>query len=70
MAQSLNYAIYFVWVLQLRNSQHRSVSGSAENCTLLGIPSLSTAIRCAGFAVEGDGGRGSKVGMCFKTHVN
>jgi len=38
--------------------QHRSVSGFAENSSLLGIPSLSTADRFAGFAVEGDGGRG------------
>ena len=41
---------------QLRNSHHRSVSGFAENCTLVGISSLSTATRFAGLAAEGERG--------------
>ncbi len=47
---------------QLRNSHHRSVSGFAENCTLVGISSLSTATRFAGLAAEGERGnaRGRK----------
>ncbi|WP_300765050.1 hypothetical protein, partial [uncultured Oscillibacter sp.] len=40
----------------------RSVSGFAENCTLAGISSLSTATRFAGLAAEGIGGiRGRKI---------
>ena len=35
---------------------HRSVSGFAENCAMLGISSLSAATRSAGLAAEGDGG--------------
>ena len=48
---------------QLRNSHHRSVSGFAENCTLVGISSLSTATRFAGLAAEGERGnaRGRKI---------
>ena len=42
---------------QLRNSHHRSVSGFAENCAMMGISSLSAPIRFAGFGAEGDGGR-------------
>ena len=39
---------------QLRNSHHRSVSGFAENCAMMGISSLSALIRFAGFGAEGD----------------
>ena len=41
---------------QRRNFHHRSVSGFAENCTLVGISSLSAATRFAGLAAERDGG--------------
>ncbi|WP_312265278.1 hypothetical protein, partial [Oscillibacter sp.] len=44
--------IDFAALVQLRNSHHRSVSGFAENCTLVGISSLSTATRFAGLAAE------------------
>ena len=54
--------IDFDRLLQLRNFHHRSVSGFAENCTLAGISSLSTATRFAGLAAEGERGnpRGPK----------
>ena len=41
---------------QLRNSRRCSVSGSAGNCAVAGISSLSAATRFAGLAAEGDGG--------------
>ena len=44
---------------QLRNSHRRSVSGSAENCTMVGISSLSAATRSAGLAAE----RGRECGL-------
>ena len=53
---------------QLRNSHHRSVSGFAENCTLVRISSLSAAIRFAGFAAEEDGGYGFGLHL-FCQHV-
>ena len=43
---------------QLRNSHHRSVSGFAENCAMVGISSLSAPIRLAGFGAEGRRGGG------------
>ena len=43
---------------QLRNSRHRSVSGFAENCAMVGISSLSAPIRLAGFGAEGRRGGG------------
>ena len=49
-------------VHQLRNSRHRSVSGFAENCAVVGISSLSAADHFVGFAAElgrGDPGVGS-----------
>ncbi len=50
---------------QLRNSHHRFVSGFAENCTLVGISSLSTATRFAGLAAEGERGNpGAKNRFC------
>ena len=47
---------------QLRNSHHRSVSGFAENCAMMGISSLSSRKRSAGLREEvtGDGGRETK----------
>ncbi|MDE6881296.1 MAG: hypothetical protein K2P20_08045, partial [Oscillospiraceae bacterium] len=51
----------FVNETQLRNSRHRSVSGLAENCTLAGISSPSTATRSAGLAAER--GRGLQFGF-------
>ncbi len=41
-----------------------------ENCTLLGIPSLSAAIRFAGFAVERDGGCGPLSGKQSRWFYN
>ena len=43
----------FIMTSQLRNSHHRSVSGFAENCAMVGISSLSATIRFAGFVAEG-----------------
>ena len=40
---------------QLRNSQHRSVSGFAENCTRLGIPELFAPQTLRWFAGRGGG---------------
>ena len=37
---------------QLRNSYHRSVSGFTENCTLVGISSLSAPTRFAGLGAD------------------
>ena len=63
--------IFFVNTRQLRNSHHRSVSGFAENCTLVGISSLSTATRFAGLAAEGERGnaRGRKNDFDHLLHV-
>ena len=52
---------------QLRNSHHRSVSGFAENCAMMGISSLSARIRFAGFRAEKDGGRGSWLASFLST---
>ena len=61
-ASRLFRGIFFVKNRQLRNSHHRSVSGFAENGTVVGISSLSDPIRFAGFGSEGDGGCG--LGRC------
>ncbi len=53
-----SHSIESVRHCQLRNFHHRSVSGFAENCTLVGISSLSAATCSAGFAA--DGGRGMR----------
>lgn len=50
--------IDFTHLLQLRNSRLRSVSGSAENCTAVGISSLSAANRSVGFAAVSGRGYG------------
>ena len=47
-----SHSIESVRHCQLRNSHHRSVSGFAENCTLVGISSPSTADHVVGSAVE------------------
>lgn len=51
---------FFVNTRQLRNSRRRSVSGSAENCTVAGISSLSAVTHFVGLTADfftEDGGR-------------